>query len=203
MKNNTVDAIVSIYFSDVLPLKDYIEEFSRVLKEGGILVHFGPLDYHFETFEDRLSLQELFAGLKSYGFEVDMDYQIIPTNHLEDDTLYLNGYKNILFTATKIKDLVKPLLPVSKVYFDKPFSYTSKGIFNSSTDADHDVEKSITFSDGSEFENAGDVLSILNILRDGYTISECILKINEKYSIEDKEIFDLINLLIKKKVLKV
>ena len=42
--DNSLSSVVSVYFTDVIPLPLLIKEVKRVLKNDGIFIHFGPLE---------------------------------------------------------------------------------------------------------------------------------------------------------------
>ena len=81
LANASVDAVFSVFFTDVLPLEQWIGEIKRVLKPGGVLVHFGPLDYHFADFVESLSAEELRERLAFHGLPITRE-TVIQTTHL-------------------------------------------------------------------------------------------------------------------------
>lgn len=67
-QEQTLSAIISIYFTDVLPLHSFIPEVLRSLAPGGIFIHYGPLQYHFDQLADCFSAEELKKELfHTYG----------------------------------------------------------------------------------------------------------------------------------------
>jgi SAM-dependent methyltransferase len=94
-EDNFFDAIVSIYFTDVLPLQNFIPEIKRVLKhEKGVFIHYGPLEYHFNSKEMMLSFNEVKNLFELSGFEIqntsrksyghcvnDSSYKVFPNWH--------------------------------------------------------------------------------------------------------------------------
>ena len=69
-ENDFFDWVLSIYFSDVIPLPDLIIEIKRVLKPGGYFLHFGPLQYHFKTVEHHYPYNEFRQYFVDNGFEI-------------------------------------------------------------------------------------------------------------------------------------
>lgn len=47
LEAHSVATVLSIYFTDVLPVSELFAEIDRVLRPGGTFIHFGPLHYHF------------------------------------------------------------------------------------------------------------------------------------------------------------
>ena len=66
----SVSAVVSIYFTDVLPLSVLLKEVKRLLVPGGVFVHFGPLDYHFDDVDERWSVEEVREVFRREGFAI-------------------------------------------------------------------------------------------------------------------------------------
>jgi carnosine N-methyltransferase len=61
---------ISIYLMDVLPVRTLLLEVRRVLRPGGILIHFGPLLYHYNTLSELLAPEEVLKVAEEYGFAV-------------------------------------------------------------------------------------------------------------------------------------
>jgi carnosine N-methyltransferase len=100
-KNNSLDSIFSIYFSDVIALKLWFPNIDSILKANGLFIHFGPLDYFFTDETEMLTAEEfrLFFEKKGYITLVD---KIIETTHLkESNSLSYQIYKNWFFIAKK------------------------------------------------------------------------------------------------------
>lgn len=73
LEARSISAVVSIYFTDVLPLSLLLPEVKRLLKPGGVFLHFGPLAYHFDDFEEMYSIEEVRAIFAQNGFEIRAD----------------------------------------------------------------------------------------------------------------------------------
>ncbi|MEO7331472.1 MAG: methyltransferase domain-containing protein, partial [Minicystis sp.] len=73
LADRSISAVVSIYFTDVLPLSLLLPEVKRLLKPGGVYLHFGPLAYHFDDFDEMWSAEEVRAIFASHGFEIRSD----------------------------------------------------------------------------------------------------------------------------------
>lgn len=98
-------SIFSIYFTDVLPITILIKQVIRLLKPGGIFVHFGPLEYHFKGIEYMLTaeeIREIFAGL---GFKILVNDTTDFLPHLySKGSLQKKSYKNWIFVCRKIEN---------------------------------------------------------------------------------------------------
>jgi carnosine N-methyltransferase len=68
------DAVTACFFLDTAHnILEYLETISRILKPGGLLLHLGPLLYHFEGMAREpsveLTLEELEGAMEHYGLE--------------------------------------------------------------------------------------------------------------------------------------
>lgn len=96
-----VSCILSVYFTDVLSLKLYIDEVCRVLKTGGIFVHIGPLGYPFNDESGMLSAEDIKILFTLHGFEV-LEDKFVPAFHQEVyGTLHADWVQNWVFAAIK------------------------------------------------------------------------------------------------------
>lgn len=204
LPNNSVDIIISFYFSDVIPLNEYIEEFYRVLKKGGVFVHFGPLEYHFNDTSKHYSLETFFSNLEGFGFETDKKYKLIKTLN-SNNGLNIKGYENILFSAIKKETQSIQIKNNTKLYFDKPFKYIMDGSFNN---GEYSINKnsSIQFFDNTIYSYSENIFQILEIFEEGFTIDTILKKMKLQFELKQpehkKEIAKQILFLINKKVLK-
>lgn len=99
LANQSVSCVVSVYFTDTIPLSEYLAEIKRVLKPGGAFLHFGPLEYHFTEMAHALSKEEIFAVFQREGFEVSSEWEVA-TRHLYNPALLAyKTYNNIIFCA--------------------------------------------------------------------------------------------------------
>ena len=95
------DWVFSVYFSDVRPLPELIQEVTRIVKPGGYFVHCGPLQYHFNDPEHHYSYEEFRSIFVANGFEVcreatsfrqpnvDVDRSLHVDRHFVDKILLL------------------------------------------------------------------------------------------------------------------
>jgi SAM-dependent methyltransferase len=73
LMKSSISAIVSIYFSDVIPLTSLLKQSRRLLKPGGVFLHFGPLQYHFDDIAQHWSAQEVPKLFNRFGFSMEVD----------------------------------------------------------------------------------------------------------------------------------
>lgn len=78
--DHSVSAIVSIYFTDIVPIHLLLKEASRLLVPGGVFVHYGPLDYHFDAPEALLPADELADFISSQGYRIREErWELLPS----------------------------------------------------------------------------------------------------------------------------
>jgi len=180
-QRNSIEAISSIFFTDVIPFSNLLKEVKRVLKEGGLFIHYGPLNYHFRDLRNILSFQEIVNTLVKNGFTISHK-ESFRSPHCEAglSTKLLKSYTIWLLVATKnhgIKIKEESILSIVK-----PLKFRREGTIDNSTYAFDSV---ILLENNSEFQGADSVLEILNQI-DGETNFANIIKNLE-------EIFGAIN----------
>ena len=99
LPSQSVSTVISIYFTDVLPIEDLWREISRVLKPGGVFIHFGPLSYHFSSLVSHYSADDLRKYLENKKVKI-LDESWDNHSYLKySETLYSSLYRNWSFAA--------------------------------------------------------------------------------------------------------
>ncbi len=101
LPDHSQSTIVSVYFTDVLPLENYLPEVIRVLKDGGLFIHFGPLVYHFSDESEMLTTDELLAAFEENGFQIVSERQLPEVAGFSEATMSTTYFVNWMFTARK------------------------------------------------------------------------------------------------------
>ena len=65
------DAVVSDYFTDIVPLSNLLPEVARVLRPTGRFYHFGPLGYAFPDHSEHYAIDEIPEVFASHDFTVE------------------------------------------------------------------------------------------------------------------------------------
>lgn len=139
LKDNSLDAIFSIYFTDVLALKLIITEIYRQLKPEGVFIHFGPLGYGFEDVTEKLATNEIKDLFINNGFSV-LHETTIDTYHLESDlSMQKTSFKNWLLVVSKQPKAFYSLTINSKVIAPESIHYEIAG----------DISKDSNFEEGN------------------------------------------------------
>ncbi|TGE11893.1 class I SAM-dependent methyltransferase [Hymenobacter elongatus] len=99
LPTNSVAAVVSVYFTDTVPLHEYLGEVKRVLRPGGVFINFGPLEYHFTDISAHLSAEEVRSVFESYGFRVVQEQEVTTSHLLRPASLAYKTYHNWFFSA--------------------------------------------------------------------------------------------------------
>ena len=202
LPDNSVSVVFSIYFTDVLPLNKLIKEIKRVLKPGGVLIHFGPLEYHFNKTEDMLASDEVKTLLKQHGLEVEEE-KFVKLAHLNSKL-----YENWSFVATNLLD--NDILELdfnfeSTLILTDKVNYLIKGELSSNQNETELTE--LISTTGKVYEGASTVLDILRTIDGQKTVKQVIYDLGNKYNIEDKDIeltiFNTLKFLIQEKLLSI
>lgn len=101
LKEESMDVIFSIYFTDVIALKLWFNKINDKIKKEGYFIHFGPLDYFFSDESEMLTAVEFKDFFEKNGYETITD-QVLETSHLNDSNSFsYKVYRNWLFVAKK------------------------------------------------------------------------------------------------------
>ncbi|ACY13923.1 methyltransferase domain-containing protein [Haliangium ochraceum] len=73
VRDGTQDAVVSIYFSDCVPIMRLLNEARRVLKPGGVFISLGPMFYHSVDQTAWFTPTETLAIANQIGFDCEHD----------------------------------------------------------------------------------------------------------------------------------
>ena len=100
LSSESLSVMLSVFFSDIVPLADILKEARRVLSPGGLFLHLGPLHYHFDTHtpEQMLPVDEIRHLLDRLGFSI-IHEAWITTEHLGGSRLYQFQFRNWCFVA--------------------------------------------------------------------------------------------------------
>lgn len=194
--------ILSIYFTDVLPIRLFLPEIARILQIGGYFVHLGPLGYGNTDMPDRLSCEETKQYFEENGFKIVYE-NFIGANHLDSKAVLTRTYfHNWVFVAQKQDDIFKnkPLIQATKLSVTKNLHYTISGDFGNEQEKQIKVYK----ADGSSFDMTAISLEMIQyIAGDTITLKQLINYLEEKYDIDTLDaVTDLIENLINLRIVE-
>ncbi|KAL1221217.1 hypothetical protein V5N11_011019 [Cardamine amara subsp. amara] len=103
------DAVVTCFFIDTAHnIIEYIETISKILKDGGVWINFGPLLYHFaDTYgygnemSIELSLEDVKRVASHYGFEIEKERTVETTYTTNPRSMMQNRYYAAFWTMRK------------------------------------------------------------------------------------------------------
>ncbi|KAG9129263.1 hypothetical protein Leryth_006474 [Lithospermum erythrorhizon] len=103
------DAVVTCFFLDTAHnIAEYIEIISKILKDGGIWINFGPLLYHFADVynqEDDMSIEISLEDVKrialQYGFQSEKESTVETTYTSNQRSMMQNRYFAAFWTMRK------------------------------------------------------------------------------------------------------
>jgi carnosine N-methyltransferase len=98
---NSVWVVLSIFFSDVIPLRGLLQEAHRVLPAGGIFAHFGPLHYHFDDARDMLPVEEVRKAVGEAGFDIIYEQRVPTVQQRKPASMSYHTFRNWCFAARK------------------------------------------------------------------------------------------------------
>ncbi|KAE9586516.1 putative S-adenosyl-L-methionine-dependent methyltransferase [Lupinus albus] len=114
-QEGTWDAVVTCFFIDTAHnIVEYIEIISKILKDGGVWINFGPLLYHFADMygqEDEMSIELSLEDVKKvalhYGFEFEKERTIETTYTTNPRSMMQNRYFAAFWTMRKKSAVVQ------------------------------------------------------------------------------------------------
>ena len=180
----SVDAVFSLFFTDVLPLQRLIGEVQRVLKPGGVFVHFGPLDYHFEDFADSLSGEEMREQLAQHGFPITKELIVESTHLATSGQLSRQVFENWAFVAENRNEAKTGSLSMNDVlWLPHPVRYEVTGILH----AGEDLRSIYLFlPDGTRFECGPGVPALLTLIDGRRPVQEIINLMRSEYPMQNE-----------------
>ena len=184
---SAVSAVVSVYFTDVLPLRKLLPEVKRVLRPGGCFVHVGPLEYHFLDLRDSLAVDEVRAAFEHNGFTT-IHEAWVRTPHLRSSvSMSTRIFDNWLFVARLDAPTEsaqpEPVGPGTVLALAGPTRFETSGIL--SPDGDDSERTTLVVASGAQFDGAGTVLDILRAIDGRRTAGELIEELGQDYNIPD------------------
>lgn len=183
-KNQSINAIFSIYFTDVLALKLWFKQINDKLSDYGLFIHFGPLDYFFSDEREMLTAEEFRLFFENNGYTTLVD-KIIETPHLEDNnSLSYKVYRNWFFIAKKNKSEDADIDDDTILMIKEPLSYQRTGVIK---DGEKEMEVSLKLPNGN-FSGADSVIQVLKLVDGKNTFKEIVGRLyNNGYEIENSE----------------
>jgi SAM-dependent methyltransferase len=102
LASGSVTAVLSAYFSDLVPWPPLLTEVRRLLAPGGVFVHFGPLDYHHASLQHHLAADEVRELVAAFGLGLCPGSESwIRAPHLAASGMKRREYDNWTFAARK------------------------------------------------------------------------------------------------------
>ena len=101
LADESVSAIICVYFIDIVPVRPHLVEIKRLLKPGGLFLNFGPLRYTSRKISDMLSGEELLSLFEQSGFDILADGTVTNTQFADSARLTQIVSRNFAFAARK------------------------------------------------------------------------------------------------------
>lgn len=169
--DESLDAVLSIYFTDVLPFDRMIREVKRVLKTGGTFIHFGPLDYHFSDHGAYLSAEELRESLQRHQFDI-LHESTVQTSHLiKSGQMVTHLYDNWIFAAVNLNSSRESLVHLDCVLvIPESIRYEIAGVVS----CPESTEVAVFLPDGTKYECGSGVPTLLSFVDGRRTVRDVI-----------------------------
>ncbi len=209
IESESLDVLYSVYFSDVIPLKLLFPQVDRVIREGGLFIHFGPLDYFFEEPTELLTAEEIVQYFEDRGYQTIAN-ETVRTVHLEKENILSNKiYDNWFFAAVKMPkqaiaapaEVLSPTTVLSikgALRFSQEYRLTDEG--------EEMVDTKLLLGEGNDFEGAGAMLIILRLIDGQRSIEAILVELKESYDLpatEDGKILQHLKALVDLEVLAI
>jgi SAM-dependent methyltransferase len=180
--SGSFDAIFSIYFSDVVPFQKLVKEVKRLLKPGGLFIHFGPLDFHFDEIEEMLAYEEIKDLLISEGFTIGEEKAIIITGNEPGNSLSRKTYTNQMLVAKlgKQEEPTKAVGLNSCMALAESVSFKTEGVLGGTS------VTSLSFTDGLTLHQADHLFEIIKLMDGERTLGEIFTLLGETHEIDDR-----------------
>jgi SAM-dependent methyltransferase len=99
--DGAVDAVVSVFFTDVVPVSKLFSEVARVLRPGGCFISVGPLHYRDDAVAEQYTRAELPSVLERHGLHAEQGTDEFPLAYLAVDRSDFVTYRVFCFSARR------------------------------------------------------------------------------------------------------
>jgi len=196
LPDESVSCVLSVYFTDVIALESYMAEVHRVLKKGGIFIHFGPLGYQFRAIENMLTAEEIKAWYFKLGYEHLLE-KTVETKHLAShDILYNATVNNWLFVTRKKTDAFT--LQASNFTDDSipelvsGFQYAHEGTLN--VQGRNSEKFTITATNGKKYAGSESFLDFIGLMDGRRSLSGIVEELGGRYDLSEMDRRELLSL---------
>jgi SAM-dependent methyltransferase len=191
--NESLPYILSVYFTDVLPIRLLLPEIERLLQPLGYFIHLGPLGYGNTKQADRYSCEEIKSYLTDQGFKIVYE-DFVTTNHLDSKSVLSHThFNNWIFVAQKQPQRLYTLLPDTRLTLAAGLHYQITGDLDEPSHRRVQVFK----ANGKSYDLQPLPFEILEQITGILTIQELLVQLEVRYEVEDPTpLLDLIRQLV-------
>lgn len=193
LPDESVSCIMSVYFTDVIALESYLSEVHRVLKKGGLFVHFGPLGYQFNAIEDMLSAEEIKAFYYKLGYRHEVDKTVVSKHMASQETLFNSIVENWFFVTRKTTEAFSKqaasLSDETILEIVSTIKYQSGGRIT--VMGREESELKLIASNGKTYTSSDGLLDLLALIDGKTTLSSMFKALNELYDLSEDDKSDL------------
>ena len=197
----SVSAVISAYFTDVVPLEPLLTEVVRLLRPGGVFVHFGPLAYHFRDRIRHLAADEVREVFERRGFAIAAEAHVRCTHLASPSTMERIEFDNWVFAAVeKVSNgerHAEGLTLDSVLRVAQDVGYEVHGVI--STQGERELDTHLVTPSGERFRGAASVVDILRLLDGVRSVRKVIEELCECYDTGEKDaggVLDVLRILL-------
>lgn len=177
----SISVIVSVYFTDVLPLDRYLDEIVGTLAPGGLFLHLGPLEYHFDDLAQHLSAEQVKRAFRNRGFEIVGEDHIRAEHLPREGTLSHRVFDNWVFGAvrdTRASEAGTMSLD-TVVELAADVRYRTSGVLSREGERITDVE--IVMPSHERCQGAGLVLEVLRLIDGTRRVEDVLASFSDRF----------------------
>lgn len=199
-------AVVSVLFTDVTPLPTLLRECRRVLKPGGLFMHFGPLDHHSTDVGQQFSVEEVRAAFSNAGFAL-LEESWHPGFHRERaGALAQRWFNSWAFVARLERASVRvaqagdrPLAIASAFRLTSSTTFSPPGVSNEAT------ALSVTLDDGTQLQLGLEARVLLSLVNGRSSFPHLLEQLEAEYELSPGTrdgLASLVDLLVEQRLLE-
>jgi carnosine N-methyltransferase len=183
------DVVFSVYFTDVLPLHEWLPEVKRVIQPGGLFIHYGPLTYHFGTEAYMYAADELEEIFTAQGF-VTLLSEVKEEPVAEQKESLLGAHYNNWLWVCRYE------LPVMMLGMNDCIALNPALRYEITNGFDTDAASTVLLKLGNQtLATSEAVIELLQLVNSNSTIAELITEFSGEYEIDETAANTLLNTL--------
>jgi ubiquinone/menaquinone biosynthesis C-methylase UbiE len=205
LRDESVSCILSVYFTDVLPLKDYFAEIDRVLKKDGLFIHFGTLGYPFSDERHMLTAEDVKNWFFRYGYRMEVE-KTVPSLHLPSFvSMHNNHVDNWCFVVRKLhsSSVQQTISDDTIIGFTESLDYTVSGSLGKGHPAVYQIHNK---SRNKYYDSSEEIVDLLKLVDGKKKISQLLEEYENLYDIDEEgkqKLLEVMQFLLRERLLRI